>query len=62
MYTFILTELAKPVIRRLGTSISGLLVGMDITEAQALQVETAVISLGLLFCDLILSYKNRVKP
>ena len=61
VYKFILSELAKPIIRRLGTAMSGTLVGLGIAADQAVQVETAATALLLIVADLILSGMERRK-
>lgn len=61
MYKFLLAEIAKPIIRRAGTAMGAALVGMGVAENQAIQIETAAISLLLVLADLILSHLERTK-
>jgi len=61
MYKFLLAEIAKPIIRRAGTAMGATLVGMGVAENQAIQIETAAISLLLVLADLILSHLERTK-
>ncbi len=61
MYKFLLAEIAKPIIRRAGTAMGATLVGMGVAENQAIQIETAAISLLLVLADLILSHLERIK-
>jgi|TARA_B110000908_G_scaffold169939_1_gene228210 hypothetical protein len=62
MYKFLLIEICKPIIRRAGTAMASTLVGLGIANEQALQIETASISLLLVLADLILSHLERNKP
>lgn len=62
MYKFLLIEIAKPVIRRAGTAMGSALVGLGVASDQALQIETAAISLLLVMSDLILSHLDRKNP
>jgi hypothetical protein len=61
MYKFLLAEIAKPIIRRAGTAMGATLVGMGVAQDQAIQIETAAISLLLVLADLILSHLERTK-
>lgn len=61
MYKFMLAEIAKPIIRRAGTAMGATLVGMGVAQEQAIQIETAAISLLLVLADLILSHLERSK-
>ena len=61
MYRFVLSELAKPVIRRLGTAMSGTLVGLGYAQEQAVQLETAATAFLLIVADLVLSNIERSK-
>ncbi len=61
MYKFYLAEIAKPIIRRAGTAMGATLVGMGVAQDQAIQIETAAISLLLVLADLILSHLERSK-
>jgi len=61
MYKFLLAEIAKPIIRRAGTAMGATLVGMGVAQEQAIQIETAAISLLLVLADLILSHLERTK-
>ena len=62
MYKFLLIEIAKPIIRRAGTAMGAALVGLGVASDQAIQIETASISLLLIMADLILSHLERNKP
>ena len=61
MYKVMLAEIAKPIIRRAGTAMGATLVGMGVAQDQAIQIETAAISLLLVLADLILSHLERSK-
>ena len=61
MYKFLLIEIAKPIIRRAGTAMGATLFGMGVASEQAIQIETAAISLLLVLADLILSHLERKK-
>jgi hypothetical protein len=61
MMEFILTELAKPILRRLGTVLGTSLLSMGYAAEQTVAVETAATSFGLILIDLVLSYKERKK-
>jgi len=61
MYKFLLIEIAKPIIRRAGTAMGATLVGMGVAQEQAIQIETAAISLLLVLADLSLSHLERTK-
>jgi hypothetical protein len=58
---FILRELAKPILRRLGTVLGTALLSMGYAAEQTVAVETAAVSLGLILIDLVLSHKERKK-
>ncbi len=58
---FMLRELAKPILRRLGTVLGTALLSMGYAAEQSVAVETAATSLGLILIDLVLSYKERKK-
>jgi uncharacterized membrane protein len=58
---FILRELAKPILRRLGTVMGTALLSMGYAAEQSVAVETAATSLGLILIDLVLSNKERKK-
>lgn len=58
---FILSELAKPILRRVGTVLGTALLSMGYAAEQTVAVETAVTSLGLILIDLVLSSKERKK-
>lgn len=59
MWRFVATELAKPIIRRVGSMIAGGLIGVGIIEDQALQVEQLLTALLLLTIDLVVSHVDR---
>jgi hypothetical protein len=61
MLNFVLTELAKPIIRRLGTIMGTTLLSMGYATDQTVELETAVTSAALILVDLFLSYKDRKK-
>ena len=58
---FVLRELAKPILRRLGTVMGTALLSMGYAAEQSVAVETAATSLGLILIDLVLSHKERKK-
>ena len=58
---FVLVQLAKPIVRRLGTMMGTALLTFGYTQEAAVNLETAVTSLGLILVDLVLSYKDRKK-
>ena len=58
---FVLSELAKPILRRVGTVLGTVLLSMGYAAEQTVAVETAVTSVGLILIDLVLSYKERKK-
>lgn len=58
---FVLSQLAKPILRRLGTAIGASLLTFGYTQEAAVNLETAVTGLGLVLIDLVLSYKDRKK-
>jgi hypothetical protein len=57
---FVLRELAKPILRRLGTVMGTALLSMGYAAEQTV-AETAATSLGLILIDLVLSHKERKK-
>jgi hypothetical protein len=59
MWRFVATELAKPIIRRMGSMIAGGLIGAGIIEDQAVQVEQLLTALLLLTVDLVVSHMDR---
>lgn len=58
---FVLTQLAKPIIRRVGSMMAASLLTFGYTQEAAVNFETAVTSLGLILVDLVMSYKERKK-
>jgi hypothetical protein len=58
---FVLRELAKPILRRLGTVMGTALLSMGYAAEQTVAVETAATSLGLILIDLVFSHKERKK-
>jgi hypothetical protein len=58
---FVLSELAKPILRRIGTVLGTALLSMGYAAEQTVAVETAVTSFGLILIDLVLSHKERKK-
>ena len=61
MFKVILLEVAKPLVRRLGSIASGALVATSMTTEQISQIETYAVALGLLLIDLVLSKIDREK-
>ena len=59
MINIIAREFLKPLIRRAGSMIGGALVGVGIAQEQAVQVETAAITILCVLADLILSKLER---
>lgn len=57
---FVLRELAKPIIRRLGTTLASALISFGYATEQTVAVETAVTSAALVIIDLVLSNRARV--
>jgi hypothetical protein len=60
MMEFVLRELAKPIIRRLGTTLASALLSFGYATEQTVAVETAVTSAALVIIDLVLSNRARV--
>jgi hypothetical protein len=61
MLKVILLEVAKPLIRRIGSIASGALVATSMTSDQINQIETYTVALALLIVDLVLSKLDREK-
>ena len=61
MLKAILLEVAKPMIRRLGSIAAGGLIGTAITTDQINQIETYAVALALLLVDLCMSKLEREK-
>lgn len=59
MMEFILRELAKPILRRLGTTMASALLAFGYAADQVVAVETAVTGALLVIIDLILSNRSR---
>ena len=59
MLRFMLKELAKPTLRRLGTMMAGTLVGMGFAQEQVVEVQQALTAALLVIIDLVLSYMER---
>jgi Na+/glutamate symporter len=59
MLKVILLEVAKPLIRRIGSIASGALVATSMTSDQINQIETYAVALALLLVDLVLSKLDR---
>lgn len=55
----ILSEVVKPFLRRLGSIMAGSLLTFGFAEDQAVQVAEAIVTIGLISCDLILSWWER---
>jgi len=60
MRKYLITEILKPILRRLGTAMGATLVGMGVANEHAVQIETAAIALLLVLADLILSHFERI--
>jgi hypothetical protein len=58
---FMLSQLGKPILRRLGTAMGASLLTLGYAQESAVNFETAFTSLGLILIDLVLSYKDRKK-
>lgn len=54
-------ELAKPLLRRVGSIIAGSLVSIGFATEQAVDFETALLALGMICIDLVLSHMSRAK-
>lgn len=54
-------ELAKPLLRRVGSMIAGSLVSIGFATEQAVAFETALIATLMLTVDLVLSHMDRKK-
>lgn len=54
-------ELAKPLLRRVGSMIAGSLVSIGFATEQAVAFETALIATLMLSVDLVLSHMDRKK-
>lgn len=59
MLKFVLKELAKPIIRRLGSLMAGALLGLGLTNPQAAELEQYVTAAMLIIIDLITSHMER---
>lgn len=55
----ILSEVVKPVMRRMGSIMAGSLLTFGFAEDQAVQVAEAIVTIGLISCDLVLSWWER---
>lgn len=56
---FVLTELIKPISRRIGSALAGALLALGAADQLAQQVELVATALVLFAADLFLSYKER---
>lgn len=56
---FIVQDLMKPIGRRLGTFVAGILIGLGATQELALQVETLIPVVLAFAADLALSKRAR---
>lgn len=54
-------ELAKPLLRRLGSMLAGALVSVGFATEEAVAFETALLALTMLGIDLVLSHMDRKK-
>jgi hypothetical protein len=59
MLKFVLKELAKPIIRRIGSLLAGALVGLGVANPQAAELQQYITAASLLVIDLVLSYMER---
>jgi hypothetical protein len=59
LQTFLLTELAAPLTRRLGTALGAYLVAQGIGSDPAEQIVTGVLAAIAVGIDLAMSYLNR---
>jgi hypothetical protein len=59
MLKFVLKELAKPIIRRLGSLMAGALLGLGLTNPEVAELEQYVTAAMLIIIDLITSYMER---
>lgn len=59
MIKILASEFLKPLIRRAGTMIGGSLIGVGIASEQAVQIETAAMTILCVLADLILSNLER---
>jgi len=55
----ILSEVVKPFLRRLGSIMAGSLLTFGFAEDQAIQFAEAIVTIGLIGCDLVLSWWER---
>jgi hypothetical protein len=59
MLKFVLSELAKPIIRRCGSLLAGALLGIGATQPQAAELEQYLTASMLILIDLVMSYMER---
>ena len=59
MLKFVLKELAKPIIRRLGSFMAGALLGLGLTNPEVAELEQYVTAVMLIIIDLITSHMER---
>lgn len=59
MSDWIVQELAKPIIRRLGTAMGSALLVLGMNAETTAQVETAATALALFALDLLMSHRAR---
>lgn len=59
MLKFVLKELAKPIIRRLGSLMAGALLGLGLTNPGVAELEQYVTAAMLIIIDLITSHMER---
>ena len=55
----LLSEVVKPIVRRLGSIMAGSLITFGFADDQAIQAAEALVTIGLIGCDLVLSYWER---
>ncbi len=59
VHKFILKELLKPTLRRVGSMIAGGLITMGVAQEAAIAIETGAIAAAAVAADLIFSYWER---
>ena len=59
MLNNIVEEVAKPILRRLGTFVGGALVSYGIAAETSSQIVVGLVALGGVLIDLLLSHANR---
>lgn len=59
MKRLILSEVVKPFLRRMGSIMAGSLLTFGFAEDQAVQLAEAIVTIGLISCDLLWSWWER---